>query len=136
MQFTVTTVGHLYRLTAHVQLIGEDLLVAVHGGDKPHIGAVAVAQPRPSLDLSHDKISASTSVICLVGHKEDVISRMVAETLAVVLNRPVVVTAGMHWDQICSQGIAQVEENAGQLIDLIVEELIVRAVIIDRGTEL
>jgi hypothetical protein len=136
MQFVVTTVDHLYRLSAHVQLIGEDLLVAVQGGDKPHIGAVAVAQPRLSLDSSHDKISASTSVICLVGHKEDVLAKAAAETLAAVLNRPVVVTAGMHWDQIREQGIKQVEENARQLIDQIIEELTVQNVINDGVREL
>jgi len=136
MQFAVATDEHLYCLSAHVQLIGEDLLVAVQGGDKPHIGAVAVAQPRPSLDVSHIKISASTSVICLVGHKEDIIAKAVADALTSVLNRPVVATVGMHWNQIDEQGIAQVEANARQLIDLIVQELIVRAVINDRDREL
>jgi len=33
--------------------IGKDLLIYIWGGDRPHIGAVAAAQPRPSL-ADHD----------------------------------------------------------------------------------
>ena len=38
-----------YDLSASVRLIGDDILVAIWGGDKPHIGAVTMAQPHPSL---------------------------------------------------------------------------------------
>jgi hypothetical protein len=48
-EFTVKTEEDAYNLSASVRLIGEDVLVAIWGGEKPHIGAVAVAQPRPSL---------------------------------------------------------------------------------------
>ncbi len=51
-EFTVKTEENSYNLSASVRLIGEDVLVAIWGGEKPHIGAVAVAQPRPSLKVS------------------------------------------------------------------------------------
>lgn len=129
MEFFVATASELYRLSANVQLIGEDLLVAVWGGEQPHIGAVAVAQPRPSLSPSNDQASATASVICLLGHKEDAIAKSAAETLAAAMNRPVVVSAGMHWAQIDAEGIRKVEENANQLVSIILHELVDRQVI-------
>ncbi len=132
MDFSVTITDDDFGLEAHVRFVGEDLLVAVWGGDRPHIGAVAVAQPRPSLRPPHDEISASTSVICLLGHKEDVFARSAAESLAAALNRPVVVSAGMHWDQISCDGIARVEDNARQLVVKIMQELSSRKIISTR----
>ena len=49
-EFTVHTEEDAYNLSASVRLIGADVLVAIWGGERPHIGAVAVAQPRPSLN--------------------------------------------------------------------------------------
>lgn len=129
MEFHVATACEAYRLEASVRLIGEDLLVAVWGGEKPHIGAVAVAQPRPSLTPPHDQTSATASVICLLGHKEDDFAKLAAEKLAAAINRPVVVSAGMHWAQINHDGICQVEENARQLLTLILRELAERHII-------
>jgi gallate decarboxylase subunit D len=131
MEFYVATTDGSYRLEANVRLIGDDLLVAVWGGDKPHIGAVAVAQPRPSLRPPHDKISASASVICLLGHKDDIFAKAAAESLAAAINRPVVVSAGMHWDQIDAGGIERVGESSQQLIALILQELTSRKIISD-----
>ena len=34
---------------AQVEVLGDDLLVVLWGGTRPHIGAIGVAQPRPSL---------------------------------------------------------------------------------------
>lgn len=73
-EFHLKTRESSYNIEAHVRLIGQDLLVAISGGEKPHIGAVSVAQPRPSLkDPKHT--SATASVICLIGHKEDEIAK-------------------------------------------------------------
>jgi hypothetical protein len=70
MEFTLKTETGGYDLTANVRRIGPDLLVAIWGGEAPHIGAVAAAQPRPSL-RNPAVTSASASVICYPGHKED-----------------------------------------------------------------
>ena len=111
-----------YDLEASVRLIGQDLLVAIWGGEKPHIGAVAVAQPRPSLK-DPEVMSATASVICLPGHKEDELAKAVSEILAAALNTSVVVTAGIHWDNISKDGIQKVIENSKILVDLILERI-------------
>lgn len=121
-ELNVKTNEGAYNLEAGVRLIGQDLLVAIWGGEKPHIGAVAVAQPRPSLK-DPEVMSATASVICLPGHKEDELAKAVSEILAAALNTPVVVTAGIHWDNISKDGIRKVIENSKILVDLILERI-------------
>jgi len=121
-ELNVKTNEGAYDLEAGVRLIGQDLLVAIWGGEKPHIGAVAVAQPRPSLK-DPEITSATASVICLPGHKEDELAKAVSEILAAALNTSVVVTAGIHWDNISKDGIQKVTENSKILVDLILERI-------------
>jgi len=122
LEFTVQTHKDAYNLEALVKEIGQDLLVAVWGGDKPHIGAVAVAQPRPSL-RDTDTISATASVFCFLGHKEDLIAKEASERIASALNTDVVLTAGVHWDDIDEAGIACVMENSRELVEMIIERI-------------
>ena len=96
-------------------LCGEDLLLALGGGQKPHIGAIATAIPRPSLKDS-EAVSSSASVHCLPGHKEDLLARGVALELAKQTGHTVVVTAGLHIDAANEKDIAQLEKNARALL--------------------
>jgi hypothetical protein len=116
-EFVVKTEEDSYNLSAGV-------LVAIWGGEKPHIGAVAVAQPRPSLK-DPDVTSATASVICLVGHKEDELAKASAEILAATLNTAVVVTAGIHWDNLDPEGIRRIIQNSEILVEMILEKCIV-----------
>ena len=120
-EFTIATNTGEYDLTASVRTIGLDLLVAIWGGDRPHIGAVAVAQPRPSLK-DPEVISASASVFCFVGHKEDDLAKAAAEILAATLNTPVVVAAGIHWDNLDEKAILRIVKNSEILVDMILEK--------------
>jgi phage gp45-like len=103
-----------YKLSAEVKLIGSDLLVVITGGDTPHIGSVAVAMPRPSLQ-NRRVMSATSSVYNVPGHKDQVIAQRISEVLSARLNRTVVVVAGFHLDGIGEQGIKKVVENAERL---------------------
>ena len=111
-----------YRVEAEVLFLGADLLVVLSGGDKPHIGSIAVALPRPSL-ADPAKISSTASVYNFVGHKDQVIAQRVSEVLSAQLNRHVVVIAGFHVDNISTEGIAQVVENCDGLAQMILKEL-------------
>jgi len=99
------------------------VLVAIWGGEKPHIGAVAIAQPRPSLK-NPQVISSTASVICLVGHKEDELAKAAAEIIAAALETQVVVTAGIHWDNLEPDAIQRIIQNSEILIDMILEKCI------------
>jgi hypothetical protein len=101
------------------QRLGEDYLLSVWGGE-PHIGAVAMAQPRPSL-TDPGRVSATSSVFCYLGHKEDEVVKEVSERLAAALQAKVVVAAGLHWDDLSPEGIQQVVKNVQALADRIIE---------------
>jgi predicted nucleotide-binding protein len=121
-EFRVKTDEGAYDLEASVRLIGNDLLVAIWGGEKPHIGAVSVAQARPSLK-DPNVTSATASVFCFVGHKEDELAKAASEILAAAMNTQVVVTAGIHWDNMSKEGIQKVIRNSEILVDLILEKV-------------
>ena len=112
-----------YDLTASVRWIGPDLLVAIWGGEKPHIGAVAVAQPRPSLK-DPEITSASASVICNIGHKEDELVKAASEILASILKTQVVVAAGIHWDNLDEKGIQRIIKNSKILVEMILDKCV------------
>ncbi|MGW8320096.1 MAG: prenylated flavin chaperone LpdD [Thermodesulfobacteriota bacterium] len=122
MEFLIATKEGQYDVEAHVRSLGEDLLVAISGGEKPHIGAVAVAQPRPSLK-DPTVTSATVSVICCIGHKEDDLAKQAAEKLAASLNTRVVVTAGIHWDNLSEEGIQKVIRNCRVLLERIADRI-------------
>ncbi len=97
--------------------MGKDLCVVITGGDGPHLGAVALAQPRRSLEDAA-RISASTSVLTLPGHKEDMLARRVAERLAAARNVNVVVCCGIHVDHISASELKAVDEAIGRFCEL------------------
>ncbi len=102
--------------------IGDDILVCIWGGARPHIGAVAAAQPRPSL-ADHKKKSATCSVLTYPGHKEDEIVKPVSEHLSAALNTHVVVTAGIHWDGLSQDEISVIRSRIEEITRLLTEKL-------------
>jgi gallate decarboxylase subunit D len=111
----------LYQVNAEALLIGEDLVVSIWGGTRPHVGAVALAIPRPSLK-NQRTTSATSSVFTRLGHKEDDIVKRFSEQVSAGVNRVVVVTAGIHWDGIGPEGV----EIVRSLCDEISKSLIGR----------
>ena len=111
-----------FLLKASGYLIGQDLLIAIWGGTHPHIGAVGLAVPRPSL-RNKRKTSASSSVLTLLGHKEDVTVKLVSEALASALKKNVVVTAGIHWDDLKPEEISLIVELSKALSEKIIKKI-------------
>ncbi len=106
-------------------LVGEDLCVIISGGDSPHIGCVTLSVPRPSLSYKN-KISSTTSILNLIGHKDDEAAKYVSETLASRLNKNVVVTCGIHVDNIKPEEIHITIELIKELTDKLMESLVNR----------
>ena len=109
-----------YRVTISAVSIGDDLVVMVWGGEKPHVGAVAVSIPRPSLKNSA-VTSATTSVYALVGHKEDDLAKAMAQKIAATLNKNVVLTAGIHVDSLSDDGIKILETNCRIVLESLID---------------
>lgn len=103
-----------YQVSLSAKLIGDDLVVLVWGGEKPHVGAVAIAIPRPSLK-NPEATSATTSVYAMLGHKEDNLARAMAQQVAAALNKNVILTAGVHVENILPEGIKVIEANCSGL---------------------
>ena len=104
-----------YLLEAVAVRCGDDLTVVIGGGEKQHIGAVAVGVPRPSLK-DKNIVSSSASVLCLTGHKEDLLARKAALELARMLGHTVTVTVGLHIDDASAEEIAMLEANFQELL--------------------
>ena len=98
-----------------IDLIGittaDGLIVCVLGGDKPHVGAIALGIPRPSLK-DPDVTSVTSSVLTLINHKDDRIARPMAEAFAKKLKQPTVVIAGVHVEGASRSIIKKLVSNA------------------------
>lgn len=116
--FALTAGEGRQRVAAVVVICGEDLAIHAGGGEKPHIGAVALAIPRSSLS-GGGALSASASVLCVTGHKEDELARAAALRLAARFNVRVTVTAGLHIDNATAADIGVLETNFAAAISRI-----------------
>lgn len=109
------------KIDVKVFLVGEDLCVIISGGDSPHIGCVTLSVPRPSLsDL--DRNSATTSILNLLGHKDDEAAKYVSHTLSSKLNKNVVATCGVHVDNITAEEIHIVISLLKEVTDILIKK--------------
>jgi hypothetical protein len=111
-RISVRSSAATWLVQAEAVRIGADVLVYIWGGERPHIGAVAAAA------------NATASVLAFPGHKEDRVVKAVAEKLASRLQANVVVTAGLHWDNLSADGIAAVLERCEEIADLLLAALV------------
>lgn len=112
----------VYRVEADVLVLGRDISAAICGGDTPHIGAVALASPRMSL-ADKERTSASASVICVTGHKEDELARAAALKLAATFSCQTAVVAGIHIDDATEADIRVLWKNYEAVMAKILEDL-------------
>jgi hypothetical protein len=102
--------------------MGRDLCISLAGGDQAHIGAVALAQPRPSLEVA-GTLSASTSVITVCGHKEDRLACTLAARIAAAIDARVSVSCGIHIAAATREQIDQACDIANRLVDELLAQL-------------
>ena len=95
------------KITISVDFLGEDILIVVKGGDRPHIGTTVLAVPRPSL-TGDESVSATSSVLNVIGHKDELICRSLAEKTSKKYNATVVCTGGFHVDDLDEGQIKEV----------------------------
>ena len=116
----------IFKVIAEVKIIGDDLMISVWGGTKPHIGSISVSVPRPGLQ-DNTTMSATSSIINLIGHKDEVVARKFSEQLAAKFNKNAIATAGIHIDDITENQINIIMHNTTDLcLDLVnkLEEII------------
>lgn len=112
----------LHKVKAAVILCGKDISLAIGGGDTPHVGAVALASPRESLKKD-GRISSTASVLCAMGHKDDMAAREAALRLAAEFNGNAAVSVGLHIDNPAEDDLIKIQANFNKLVDEIVEKI-------------
>ena len=111
-----------YRIDIDVMEVGDELVVVVNGGDKPHVGSVAIAVPRPSHKDS-SSLSSTVSVYNFTGHKDDQIASPLAGLIARNCNRTAVVLAGVHIEGAREQDIVCLLDHMSKMNERIIEDL-------------
>lgn len=111
---------HRVRLMA--TLTGEGLVLSLLGGEKPHVGAVVLSIPRPSL-ADPRRLSCNSVVVPLVGHKDDEIAKPLAEKVAKTTGQPVVLTAGLHIEGATLRDITLLRQNSRRACAGLLKEL-------------
>lgn len=109
-----------FKVEMSAKFTGDGISVLLTGGEKPHIGAVVLSVPRPSL-AGASRTSCNSWVIPVLGHKDDEIAKPVAEKLSFAAGQVVAVAAGIHVDAAEPDDIKKIVDNClhatAQLID-------------------
>jgi alpha-beta hydrolase superfamily lysophospholipase len=101
-----------------VKDVGKDLLITIYGGDEHHLGGVAVAYETRS--HYRDASTVSVSTLTFPGHKDYIVANSAAEQICKALQRSVVVTTGIHYDNATEDEIEVILKT----VDWLVKELI------------
>ena len=111
-----------YRVDGIVIVTRGGLVVCILGGERPHVGAIALAIPRQSL-RDQKELSVTSSVLTLIGHKDDEIARPISEAIAKELNQTTVVIAGLHINKASDQDINKLIANSRQVSNKLITKL-------------
>jgi hypothetical protein len=114
----VRTVGG-QELTLQIHLAGQDIQLLCFGGDKPHIGAVSLASPY----YRDGAVRASVSTLTALTHREDLLSRQLADLFCRHFNSTAAASCGIHFDQISPEMIGRIQETVLQMADELVDKL-------------
>lgn len=79
------------------------------GGEKPHVGGVALAVPRPS--LTGEGWSSDLYLTPVPQHKDIELAGPLADQLARLVCQPVVITAGVHTDALTAEELILIGKN-------------------------
>lgn len=105
------------KITVRVIPMGDDFLITLSGGERPHIGGCVMAVPRPS--LTGEGTSCTSSVLNVCGHKDEGLLRLLAEKKCKAAGSAVVCTGGFHHDRITEEQIGEVQEAVAGIAELI-----------------
>lgn len=92
-----------------MEAVGQDLSIQITGGERPHVGAVAVAWQK-----NEDVVS---SLLVVPGHRDGQIAADCARAICSVTGNTVTVQCGIHIDQATAAEIKVLSDHANQLIE-------------------
>lgn len=100
---------------------GAGLAVFVRGGDRPHMGGVAVASPGIKL---HGRVLSSCDLwaVTVPGHKDMELAQKIAKKLCKATGEPISVSVGVHVDDATPNDIKCLCDNADKAVDTFLKE--------------
>ncbi|PKM80229.1 MAG: hypothetical protein CVU89_14685 [Firmicutes bacterium HGW-Firmicutes-14] len=102
-------------------ITSDGLSLTITGGEKPHVGGVAVSVPRKS--LSSDEISCDTWISPVPGHKDTEVAGPVSAMICRETGQTTAVVAGIHIANPGEHEIRQLVENSREAARLLLEQL-------------
>ncbi len=107
-------------LTLKPEFVGKDILVTLTGGRK-HIGATAIGT------YDHTTGRASSSVITVPGHRDDMIAQKGAQRISAVTGTTSAFLVGIHFDNITDEEIQEIQAVTAKMIDALIHSLEARS---------
>lgn len=93
-------------ITAQVTMLDDDIHVLLTGGERPHVGAAALAQT-----------GELTGCLSFPGHKEQVVCEQWARSLSEYTGGCATVACGIHYDHLAPERIQAVLDICDKLLD-------------------
>lgn len=112
-----------YRVDGTAIATGAGVVITLAGGERPHVGAAGVGIPRPSLQ-DPQRLSATSSVVTITGHRDDELAKPLATLAAARLNQPAVVVVGVHVDAATAQDIDLLSSSVRQVAESLISRLL------------
>ncbi|WP_143319032.1 hypothetical protein [Clostridium sp. HBUAS56010] len=111
-----------YRINLSVHATsGFGLAVFIRGGDRPHLGGVALASPGARLE-GEALSSCDLWTITVPGHKDSELAQDVAKKICKASGEPVSVSLGVHIQDAKESDIKQICENTDKVVALFLEK--------------
>nr|WP_314463908.1 hypothetical protein [uncultured Clostridium sp.] len=107
-------------LSVHVTK-GNGLAVFISGGEKPHLGGVALASPGVQID-GQQLSSCDLWTLTVPGHKDAQLAQKIAKKLCIAAGEPVSVSLGVHVEHATAEDIKLLCENVEAAADLFLKE--------------
>jgi hypothetical protein len=98
-----------HRVWLREETLGEDMLLVLGGGEKPHIGTVILCEPKEG------KRGCTASVLNVTGHRDVEVARKLAERVCTRTGRRVVCVAGIHVENATEKDIEKIIKNCEML---------------------
>ncbi|WP_297134131.1 prenylated flavin chaperone LpdD [Terrisporobacter sp.] len=93
-------------LNLKAMYVGEDLLIVLSGGDRPHIGG-----------LSYGGLEDKSNTISFKNHKDHILSDLLSKEISKIFKGNFLICSGVHLDNITKEEINQVKKLSEEILE-------------------
>ncbi len=101
-----------YAISILALITTNGLSITLTGGEKPHVGGMAMSIPRQSTSGNDVHPACDTWITPVPGHKDAEVANTVAKLLCIETGQTTAVVAGIHIDQADQLEITTLVENS------------------------